>query len=56
MPFVERTKDGVVTGVYSCKQPGYAEEYLKDDHPDVVAYRGGVVVVPPPDEDEVMKP
>lgn len=42
MPFVQRVA-GVVTGVYANRQPGYAEEFLDDDHPDVAAYRN-----PPP--------
>jgi F420-dependent methylenetetrahydromethanopterin dehydrogenase len=35
--FVER-RAGVVMGVYAMRQPGYAEEELADDHPDIVAY------------------
>jgi len=37
--FVERDENGQVKGLYACLQPGYAEEELADDHPDVVAYR-----------------
>lgn len=41
MPFVQR-KDGAVVGLFTFQQD-YAEEYLPDDHPDVVAFRN-----PPP--------
>jgi hypothetical protein len=37
--FVERDKDGKVVGEYACLQPGYAEEELSEDHPDITAYR-----------------
>jgi hypothetical protein len=36
MPYVER-RDGKVTGLYANKQPGYAEEFLEEDHPELVA-------------------
>jgi hypothetical protein len=42
MPYVER-KNGIIIGIYACLQQGYAEEFLEDDHPEVVAYRN-----PPP--------
>lgn len=42
MPYVQR-KDGKVTGLYANLQPGYAEEWLEEDHADVLAYRN-----PPP--------
>jgi hypothetical protein len=35
MKYVERDKDGLVKGVYACRQPGYAEELLDDDHADI---------------------
>jgi hypothetical protein len=35
MKYVERDKDGLVKGVYACRQPGYAEELLDDDHTDI---------------------
>ena len=35
--FVER-RNGVVAGCYAQRQPGIAEEFLPDDHPEVVAY------------------
>lgn len=37
MPYVSRI-DGVVNGTYANEQPGYAEEYLPDDNPEVVVY------------------
>jgi len=36
MRYVERGIDGKVTGVYANPQPGYAEEELSDDSPEVV--------------------
>lgn len=39
MPYVERNQDGVVVGIYANAQPGYAEEWLEEDHADVVAFR-----------------
>ena len=38
MRYVERGIDGKVTGLYANPQPGYAEEELSDDSPEVVAY------------------
>jgi hypothetical protein len=38
MVYVQR-KDGKVIGVYANAQPGYAEEFLEEDHADVVAFR-----------------
>ena len=37
MPYVER-RNGAVAGLYANPQPGYAEEFLADDHPEVVAF------------------
>jgi hypothetical protein len=42
MPYVER-RDGKVTGLYANPQPGYAEEFLADDHAEAIAFRN-----PPP--------
>lgn len=36
MPFVQRNANGVITGVYANQQPGYAEEWLSDDSPDLI--------------------
>jgi len=38
MPYVKRT-GGVITALYARPQPGTAEDYLPEDHPDVVEYR-----------------
>ncbi|GLS18138.1 hypothetical protein GCM10007874_11540 [Labrys miyagiensis] len=38
MPFVERNGAGAIVGVYTWAQDGYAEEFLPDDDPAVVAY------------------
>lgn len=47
MSFVERYPDnatgdgitpGAVKGVYAWRQPGYAEEELSDDHPEVIVF------------------
>ena len=36
--FIERDKDGKIKGVYANPQPGYADEELADDHPEVLAF------------------
>ena len=36
--FVRRDTTGVVRGCFPRLQPGYAEEELPDDHPDVVTF------------------
>jgi uncharacterized protein with HEPN domain len=46
VPFVQRNWKGEVTGVYSGAQPGYAEEELPDDHPDVVEFNAKHPVPP----------
>jgi len=33
-----RRNSGIVDGVFACFQPGYAEEELPDDHPEVLDY------------------
>lgn len=38
MPYVERDANGSVTGCYANAQPGYAEEWLEPDDPEVVAF------------------
>jgi hypothetical protein len=38
MPYVSRDDTAKINGVYANLQPGYGEEFLPDDHPDVVAY------------------
>lgn len=46
MPFVRR-KAGVVTGAFAAPQPGRAEEFMADDHPEVIAYRDKPISVAP---------
>lgn len=38
MRYVQRDKQGKVTGHFANPQEGYAEEALPDDHPDLVAF------------------
>lgn len=38
MPYVQRNWKGEITGLFAIRQPGYAEEELPDDHPDVVSF------------------
>jgi hypothetical protein len=47
MAYVER-RAGTIFGVYALRQPGYAEEELPDNHPDVLAFRSP----PPPSKSE----
>ncbi|TVR11857.1 MAG: DUF4376 domain-containing protein [Salinarimonadaceae bacterium] len=37
MPYVQR-REGRVVGLYANEQPGYAEEFLAEDHPEVLAF------------------
>jgi len=48
MVYVER-RAGRIIGVYANLQPGFADEGLAEDHPDVVAFRS-----PPPTTDDVV--
>jgi hypothetical protein len=38
MPYVSRDDSGNINGLYANPQPGYAEEFLPDDDPEVVAF------------------
>lgn len=38
MPYVERDGSNNIKGLYANEQPGYAEEYLPDDDPEVLAF------------------
>jgi hypothetical protein len=38
MPYVQRDGAGKVAGVFANPQPGYAEEFLPSDNPEVVAF------------------
>lgn len=35
MPYVQRDSAGAIIGVFENLQPGFAEEWLPDDHPDL---------------------
>ena len=39
MIYVSRDDQGAINGTFANLQPGYAEELLADDHPDLIAYR-----------------
>ncbi|WP_454813753.1 hypothetical protein [Labrys neptuniae] len=39
MPYVQRTSTGAISGIYSNSQRGYAEEWLPDDDPAVIAFQ-----------------
>ncbi len=52
MVYVSRDTQDKISGVFSRKQPGTAEEQLSEDHPDVIAYRAGT---PPPTDEEVIR-
>ncbi|MBY5879837.1 hypothetical protein HFN46_11780 [Rhizobium leguminosarum] len=38
MPFVSRSDDGVIDGIFEQLQEGTAEEFLSDDNPELVAH------------------
>lgn len=38
MPYVERDPSNSIKGLYANAQPGYAEEYLPEDDPEVLAF------------------
>ena len=44
MPYVERI-EGKIVGLYANAQPGYAEEWLADDSPDVAAYTTAIEAI-----------
>lgn len=37
MPYIER-QNGLIVGVYANLQPGFAEEWLEDNDPEVIAF------------------
>lgn len=43
MPYVQRHA-GKVVGLFEFPQPGYAEEFLNDSDPKVIAYRNPIVI------------
>ena len=50
--YVERDTDGAIKGVYANEQPGYAEEQLPADDPEVVAFLNPPPVPPGPTADQ----
>jgi hypothetical protein len=38
MPYVSRDGSDSINGLYANLQPGFAEEYLPDDDPEVMAF------------------
>ena len=38
MPWVQRDASGAINGIYANAQPGYANEFLADNDPTVVAF------------------
>lgn len=36
--YVMRNEEGLVVGCFANKQPTVAEEYLKEDHPDIIDF------------------
>lgn len=38
MPYIQRNESGVIVGVYVSLQPGFAEEWLEDNDPEVIAF------------------
>lgn len=41
MPFVQR-ENGNIIGIFANRQPGFAEEWLDDDAPDVAAFLASI--------------
>ena len=39
MPYVQRDLKGKIVGVYANPQPGRAEEFLAEDHPEIIEFR-----------------
>ena len=48
MPYVQRNENGEISGTFANPQPGFAEEYLPDDDPEVVAFNDAIDNPPPP--------
>ena len=44
--FVNRRDDGTIAAAFQRRRPGYAEEALPDDDPEIIALLSGAV--PPP--------
>jgi hypothetical protein len=54
MPYVSRDDSASINGLYANPQPGYAEEYLPDDDPEVVAFLEKQNEPPPPAPEDVV--
>jgi hypothetical protein len=55
MPHVSRDANGNINGVYANLQPGYGEEYLPDDDPELLAFLNPPAQPPQPSlEDQVL--
>lgn len=51
MAYVSRNDSGDINGVYANPQPGYGEEVLPDDDPEVVAFLESLKLpLPSPEE------
>ena len=46
MPYVQRDEQNNICGIFANKQ-SYAEEYLEDDHPEVVTHLNPVKIPDP---------
>lgn len=45
MPYVQRSMDGIILGLYNVAQQGYAEEWSPEDALEVVTFRASTVPV-----------
>ncbi len=48
MPYVERDTGGIIKGCYANLQQGYAEEWLEENDPEVIAFRNPATPPDPP--------
>lgn len=48
MPYIERDEGGDIKGLYANSQPGYAEEWLEDNDPEVIAFLNPTTPPDPP--------
>lgn len=55
MPFIQRNWKGEITGLFACSQAGYAEEFLPDNAPEVLAFEEAhpAPALPPMTSDEI---
>lgn len=47
MPFVQRDAQKNIIGLYNRPQPGYAEEFVREDQAEVAAFRDSFEPKPP---------